>query len=65
MTIFTSKDLVKIGEFTNDIEDVETLFGEALEYAHQKYDPCDVVMTYNHLIVEYLASHGFIIKKEH
>jgi hypothetical protein len=64
MTVYTPKDLAKLGDFTNDIEDVEELFGEALNYAMSKYDPCDVVVSYNHLIVEYLASHGFVIKKE-
>jgi hypothetical protein len=63
MTIYSAKDILKLGDFTNNVDDIEKLFGEALIYAHEKYDPCDVVISYNHLIVEYLASHGFIIKK--
>lgn len=64
MTKLTPQDIVKLGTFTNDIEDIEKLFGEAAVYAMSKYDPCDVVVTYNHLIVEYLATHGFVVKKD-
>ena len=64
MTVLTSQEVLKLGKFTNDIEDVEALFGEAVLHAHAHYDPTDCVNTYNHLIVEYLASHGFIIKKD-